>query len=98
MPLAFGDAEGGKLMDVCLRGEEPTRLRLRGVTILLGMVVIKEMFRLRCAPLNMTQILGVVVCYRDASTALSVTLLLGLVVRMTTTAPHDTPKTGIVMP
>ena len=46
----------------------------------------------------MTQILGVVVCYRDASTALSVTLLLGLVVRMTTTAPHDTPKTGIVMP
>ena len=76
MPLAFGDAEGGKLMDVCLRGEEPTRLRLRGVTILLGV-----------APAN-----------RDASTALSVTLLLGLVVRMTKTAPHDTPKTGIVMP
>ena len=28
-------------------------------------------------------------CGRDASTALSVTLLLGLVVRMTKTAPHD---------
>ena len=36
MPLAFVLAEGGKLMDVCLHGEEPTRLRLRGVTILLG--------------------------------------------------------------
>ena len=26
-------------MDVCLHGEEPTRLRLRGVTILLGVSV-----------------------------------------------------------
>ena len=68
------------------------------MTILLGMVVIKEMFRLRCAPLNMTQILGMVVANRDASTALSMTLLLGLVVRMTKTAPHDKAKTGIVMP
>ena len=58
MPLAFGVAEGGKLMDVCLRGEEPTRLRLRGVTILLG----------------------VAVANRDASTALSVTPFLGVLV------------------
>ena len=54
MPLAFGVAEGGKLMDVCLRGEEPTRLRLRGATMFLKGAVAN----------------------RDASTALSVTLLL----------------------
>ena len=36
MPLAFDVAKGGKLMDVCLHGEEPTRLRLRGVTRVLG--------------------------------------------------------------
>ena len=37
MPMAFDVAEGGKLMDVCLRGVESTRLRLRGVTVVLGL-------------------------------------------------------------
>ena len=42
---------------------------------------------------SMTIPLGVAVANRDASTALSVTLLLGLVVRMTKTAHHIPIKT-----
>ena len=64
-------------MDVCLRGEGSTRLRLRGVTRVLGIAVY---YRDASTPLSVTLLLGLAVANRDASTPLRMTLLLEMVV------------------
>ena len=96
-------------MDVCLRGDEPTRLRLRGVTVVLGMVSMPLAFGIaegqdHAAPTTRKQGSpggtqpSVTPYKRSAVRGNSPAGSAARRVASAETPSHDTPKTGMVMP